>query len=119
MPPRNIALTIMVSVDETDTPRKIAVKGVDDAGNQISPDDYFFVWLIGAQWIGSQEPIPAKGRLFAKSVFEQYMKAIAAEADAPCQVCGVTFAKHSPLAGHPHVPVPPRIAAARGKDAPG
>lgn len=113
MPARNIALTIMVAVDENDTPTKIAVKGANQDGTSLEMSDCFMLWLIGAQWVGQQEKLSAKQRAFASSVFTQYTKHVAEDASAPCQVCGVTLAKHSALAGHPHVPVPRAIAARR------
>lgn len=119
MSARNIALTVMVAIDDNETPVRYAARAVDDKNQPIEDADAFFIWLLTAQHLGNVEGLAPKQRSFAKSCFEQYMKHLTKQADSPCQVCesrgmpGVTSTKHSILLDHPHTPVPPHIAAQR------
>ena len=103
---KNIALTVLASIDASGTPQRFAIRAIDDKEQPLTSEEVFLAWLLLTQQLGARTDLPANMRTFAASVFTQYMKLTQARVENPCQLCGRTLKDHSPLLDHQHVPTP-------------
>lgn len=106
---KNIAVTVLASIDDKGSPKRFAIRAIDEREQPLADEEVFLTWLLLAQQLGLPSGpfnLPPNMRIFAASVFTQYMKLTSATVENPCQLCGRTLKDHSPLLDHQHIPTP-------------